>query len=78
MDAHISTSNQPEHAFSFPDLSIHLKHLLFSIQTSADFLVAVMDPYGRIAHSGFEACMPHTALELAEYFKLSDVARLDA
>ncbi|OBZ76087.1 Brefeldin A resistance protein [Grifola frondosa] len=46
-------------------------------QTTADFLVAVTDPYGRITRSGFEARAPRTALEFAEYFKRSDVARLN-
>ncbi|OBZ70976.1 hypothetical protein A0H81_09175 [Grifola frondosa] len=52
MDAHISTSSRPKHAFSLPDLFIRLK--LFFIQTTADFLVAVTDPYRCITCWGFE------------------------
>ncbi|KAA1475301.1 pleiotropic drug resistance ABC transporter [Dentipellis sp. KUC8613] len=37
-------------------------------QTTADFLVAVTDPNGRTARPGFEARVPRTAGEFAEYF----------
>ncbi|OBZ78191.1 hypothetical protein A0H81_01969 [Grifola frondosa] len=46
-------------------------------QTTADFLVAVTDLYAHITCSGFEAHAPRTALEFAEYFKRSDVVRLN-
>ncbi|OBZ71561.1 Brefeldin A resistance protein [Grifola frondosa] len=47
------------------------------VWTTADFLVAVTDPYGHIARSGFEVHAPRTALEFTEYFKQSDVAQLN-
>ncbi|OBZ65382.1 hypothetical protein A0H81_14523 [Grifola frondosa] len=40
MDTHISTSSRPKYTFPLPDLSIRLKCLLFSIQNSANSLVA--------------------------------------
>ncbi|OJT05939.1 Brefeldin A resistance protein [Trametes pubescens] len=44
-------------------------------QTTADFLVAVTDPNGRIVRPGFEARVPRTAAEFAEYYKRSEFAR---
>ncbi|KAH9927376.1 pleiotropic drug resistance ABC transporter [Amylocystis lapponica] len=44
-------------------------------QTTADFLVAVTDPLGRIVRSGFEARVPRTAIEFADTFKQSPLAQ---
>lgn len=44
-------------------------------QTTADFLVAVTDPHGRIVRAGFEGRVPRTADEFAEYYNRSDYAR---
>lgn len=42
-------------------------------QTTADFLVAITDPNGRILRSGFEARAPRNAIEFAERFKDSEM-----
>ncbi|KAH9854553.1 ABC-2 type transporter-domain-containing protein [Lenzites betulinus] len=44
-------------------------------QTTADFLVAVTDPNGRIVRPGFEGRVPRTAGEFAEHYKRSAFAR---
>ncbi|KAL4248575.1 ABC transporter superfamily protein [Abortiporus biennis] len=44
-------------------------------QTTADFLVAITDPNGRIVRSGFENRTPRTAIEFADAFKKSDLGR---
>ncbi|KAI0930785.1 hypothetical protein AcV7_004877 [Taiwanofungus camphoratus] len=46
-------------------------------QTTADFLVAVTDPSGRIVRSGFESRAPRNAIEFADYYKKSDIAQLN-
>ncbi|KAI0649902.1 pleiotropic drug resistance ABC transporter [Trametes meyenii] len=46
-------------------------------QTTADFLVAVTDPNGRIVRKGFEQRVPRTATEFAEYFRRSEFAALN-
>ncbi|GBE83477.1 pleiotropic drug resistance ABC transporter [Sparassis latifolia] len=46
-------------------------------QTTADFLVAVTDPGGRIVRSGFESRVPRTAIEFADTFKQSELAQLN-
>ena len=38
-------------------------------QTTADFLVAVTDPYGRTAREGFENRVPRTADDFVNYFQ---------
>ncbi|EMD36973.1 hypothetical protein CERSUDRAFT_114880 [Gelatoporia subvermispora B] len=43
-------------------------------QTTADFLVAVTDPKGRILRSGFESRAPRNAIEFAEHFQHSELA----
>ncbi len=45
-------------------------------QTTADFLVAVTDPNGRIPRPGVVR-LPQTATEFAEYFKNSDFGHLN-
>lgn len=45
-------------------------------QTTADFLVTVTDPNGRVARPGLYR-PPQTATEFAEYFKNSDLGRLN-
>ncbi|TDL30143.1 hypothetical protein BD410DRAFT_780681 [Rickenella mellea] len=40
-------------------------------QTTADFLVSVTDPNGRVFREGYESRVPRTSLEMAEYFKHS-------
>ncbi|KAI0332261.1 pleiotropic drug resistance ABC transporter [Cubamyces sp. BRFM 1775] len=47
-------------------------------QTTADFLVAVTDPNGRIVRKGYEHRVPRTAHEFAEYFRRSEHARRNA
>ncbi|KAI8989100.1 pleiotropic drug resistance ABC transporter [Trametes punicea] len=44
-------------------------------QTTADFLVAVTDPNGRIVRKGYENKVPRTADEFVEYFRRSPIAR---
>ncbi|KAI0827349.1 pleiotropic drug resistance ABC transporter [Trametes gibbosa] len=44
-------------------------------QTTADFLVAVTDPNGRIVRQGYEQRVPRTAAEFADYFRRSEFAR---
>ncbi|KAI0074337.1 hypothetical protein K474DRAFT_1648129 [Panus rudis PR-1116 ss-1] len=44
-------------------------------QTTADFLVAVTDPNGRITREGFENRVPRTADEFAEYYRNSEIAK---
>ncbi|KAI0767296.1 pleiotropic drug resistance ABC transporter [Fomes fomentarius] len=44
-------------------------------QTTADFLVAVTDPNGRIVRQGYENRVPRTAAEFVEYFRKSEIAR---
>lgn len=44
-------------------------------QTTADFLVAVTDPNGRIVRQGYENKVPRTAAEFVEYFQKSDLSR---
>ncbi|KAI0752733.1 pleiotropic drug resistance ABC transporter [Daedaleopsis nitida] len=44
-------------------------------QTTADFLVAVTDPNGRIVRKGYENRVPRTASEFVEYFQKSQFAR---
>ncbi|CCM02003.1 uncharacterized protein FIBRA_04077 [Fibroporia radiculosa] len=46
-------------------------------QTTADFLVAVTDAHGRIFRSDFDGVPPRTADEFAEYFKRSELGRLN-
>ncbi|TCD65301.1 hypothetical protein EIP91_002826 [Steccherinum ochraceum] len=46
-------------------------------QTTADFLVAVTDPNGRIARSGFESRAPRNAIEFAQHFQKSYLAELN-
>ncbi|KAI0356868.1 pleiotropic drug resistance ABC transporter [Trametes cingulata] len=46
-------------------------------QTTADFLVAVTDPNGRIVREGYEHRVPRTADEFAAYFRQSEFARLN-
>ena len=43
-------------------------------QTTADFLVAVTDPNGRIVREGFENKVPRTADEFVDYYFKSDIA----
>ena len=43
-------------------------------QTTADFLVAVTDPNGRIVRKGYELRVPRTAQEFADYFLRSEIA----
>ncbi|KAH8101733.1 pleiotropic drug resistance ABC transporter [Cristinia sonorae] len=43
-------------------------------QTTADFLVAVTDPNGRIVREGYENKVPRTASEFADYYFASEVA----
>lgn len=43
-------------------------------QTTADFLVAVTDPNGRIVREGFEKKVPRTAEEFADYYMKSETA----
>ncbi|PIL29236.1 ATP-binding cassette transporter [Ganoderma sinense ZZ0214-1] len=47
-------------------------------QTTADFLVAVTDPNGRIVRQGYEQRVPRTAAEFADYFRKSEYAQLNA
>ncbi|OSD01072.1 pleiotropic drug resistance ABC transporter [Trametes coccinea BRFM310] len=44
-------------------------------QTTADFLVAVTDPNGRIVRKGYESRVPRTADEFVEYFRRSEISR---
>ncbi|TBU44086.1 pleiotropic drug resistance ABC transporter [Dichomitus squalens] len=44
-------------------------------QTTADFLVAVTDPNGRIVREGYEHRVPRTADEFAEHFRKSQLGR---
>lgn len=44
-------------------------------QTTADFLVAVTDPNGRIVREGFEHRAPRTAAEFADYYTRSQIAQ---
>ena len=46
-------------------------------QTTADFLVAVTDPNGRILRSGFESRAPRNAIEFAQHFQRSPLAELN-
>ncbi|KAI0943006.1 hypothetical protein AcW1_002753 [Taiwanofungus camphoratus] len=46
-------------------------------QTTADFLVAITDPKGRILRSGFESRAPRNAIEFADTFKQSEFAALN-
>lgn len=46
-------------------------------QTTADFLVAVTDPNGRIVRKGFEKTAPRTAEEFAAHYRNSYVAQLN-
>ena len=43
-------------------------------QTTADFLVAVTDPNGRIVRNGYEQRVPRTSQEFADYFLRSEIA----
>ena len=43
-------------------------------QTTADFLVAVTDPNGRIVRKGHEQRVPRTSQEFADYFLRSEIA----
>ncbi|KAF9228275.1 pleiotropic drug resistance ABC transporter [Gyrodon lividus] len=47
-------------------------------QTTADFLVAVTDPSGRKIRPGYEGTVPHTADEMAAYFKKSHLGQLNS
>ena len=44
-------------------------------QTTADFLVAVTDPHGRMVRPGFENRAPRTAAEFAAYYNKSEFAQ---
>ncbi|KAK7683572.1 hypothetical protein QCA50_013410 [Cerrena zonata] len=44
-------------------------------QTTADFLVAVTDPNGRIVREGYEKQVPRTAQEFADYFQKSEISK---
>ncbi|RDX52640.1 pleiotropic drug resistance ABC transporter [Lentinus brumalis] len=44
-------------------------------QTTADFLVAVTDPNGRIVREGYENRVPRTATEFVEYYRKSEIYR---
>ncbi|KAI9065216.1 pleiotropic drug resistance ABC transporter [Trametes sanguinea] len=44
-------------------------------QTTADFLVAVTDPNGRIVRKGYESRVPRTADEFVAYFRRSEISR---
>ncbi|THH28859.1 hypothetical protein EUX98_g5325 [Antrodiella citrinella] len=46
-------------------------------QTTADFLVAVTDPNGRILRSGFESRAPRTAIEFAKNFQQCAIAEMN-
>lgn len=46
-------------------------------QTTADFLVAVTDPNGRIVREGYETKVPRTAQEFADYFLKSEIGILN-
>ncbi|KZT04946.1 pleiotropic drug resistance ABC transporter [Laetiporus sulphureus 93-53] len=46
-------------------------------QTTADFLVAITDPNGRIVRNGFESRVPRTADEFAQYFRESEFGRMN-
>ncbi|KAF9224734.1 pleiotropic drug resistance ABC transporter [Gyrodon lividus] len=46
-------------------------------QTTADFLVAVTDPNARKIRPGYEGTVPHTADEMAVYFKKSRLGQLN-
>lgn len=46
-------------------------------QTTADFLVAVTDPNGRIVRSGFDSRTPRLAIEFAQHFRHSKIAELN-
>ncbi|KAI0698983.1 pleiotropic drug resistance ABC transporter [Cerioporus squamosus] len=42
-------------------------------QTTADFLVAITDPNGRIVREGYENRVPRTAAEFVEYYRRSEI-----
>ncbi|KAI0076391.1 pleiotropic drug resistance ABC transporter [Panus rudis PR-1116 ss-1] len=47
-------------------------------QTTADFLVSVTDPNGRIIREGYEHRVPRTADEFVQYYKNSEIAEINS